>query len=387
MFVNKAYKFRIYPNKDQIIKINQNIGSARFIYNYYLEKKQKQYKENKTNLSLKELKHDLVILKEEYSFLKKCDSMALTNSIEDLDTSFTNFFEGRNSYPKFKKKGVKESYKTDCIRSTYKNKKYSNIIIDLQNKIIKLPKLGNVKIRGYRKLKEFNYYIYNVTMSKEAGRYYISVCVKEEIEEKEFKINNIVGIDLGVKTLVTTSDGIKYEKLDTKRIEAKIENLQRKLSKCQKGSNNSKKIKIKIERCYQKIRNKRKYYIHEITKKIIEENDLIITESLKVKEMIEKKTKHLSKYIAASTFRKIIETFKYKTKWKGKRLMQINTYYPSSQICSHCHNKNKEVKKISIRKWECQKCGFINDRDINASINIMYEGLMLYMKEQYKYTN
>ncbi len=381
MIIYKAYKFRVYPNGKQMNIINKNIGSSRFVFNYYLDKKIKEYKNNNKSLSLKELKHDLVLLKNKYEWLKENDSMSLTNSLEDLDVSFTNFYERRGGFPKFKAKGIKDSYKTDMIRGTYKGKKYENITVDIIDKTIKLPKIGIVKMRGYRNLKEFNKDIKNVTISKEGEKYYASVCVKEEIVEKPFELSYALGIDLGVKDLVITSDGIKYKKLDTKRVEKHIENLQRRLSRCEKRSIRRYKLKLKIKRLYMKLKNMRKYYIHEITKKLTDENDLIITESLKVKEILEEKK--ISKHIQNASFSEIIRVLKYKIEWKRKRLIQINTYYPSSQICHRCGNRNKEVKNLSIRKWECEICGSNHDRDINSSQNILFEGLRMYYKERY----
>ena len=381
MVIHKAYKFRIYPDSKQMNMINKNIGSSRFVFNYYLDKKIKEYKNNDKNLSLKEIKHDLVLLKNEYEWLKENDSMSLTNSLEDLDTSFINFYEKRCGFPKFKAKGIRDSYKTDMIRSTYKGKRYENISVDMINKTIKLPKIGIVKIRGYRDLKEFNKDIKNVTISREGNKYYASVCVREEINQELFKLSHALGIDLGVKDLVITSDGIKYKKLNTKRIEKHIEDLQRKLSRCEKNSIRRYKLKLKIKRLYMKLKNMRKYYIHEITKRLTEENDLIITEDLKVKEMLEEK--NISRHIANASFSEIIRVLKYKMKWKNKKLIQVNTYYPSSQICNRCGSKNKEVKDLSIRKWECERCGSNHDRDINSSQNILFEGLRLYYKEKY----
>lgn len=191
MIIYKAYKFRIYPNNVQKNMINRCVGSSRFVYNYYLDKKIKEYKENQKNISLKEMKHDLVLLKDKYEFLKENDSMSLTNSLEDLDTSFTLLFEKRGRYPKFKTKGIKDSYKTDMIRNTYKGRRYENINVDIENKTIKLPKIGIVKMRGYRYLKEFDKDIKNVTISKEGNKYYASVCVKEEVIEGPFTLSNL----------------------------------------------------------------------------------------------------------------------------------------------------------------------------------------------------
>ena len=324
MVIHKAYKFRTYPNKTQENMINKNIGSSRSVFSYYLDKKIKEYKDNNKNILLKEMKHDLVILKNEYVWFKENDSMSLTNSLEDLDMSFTNFFEKRGCYPKFKAKGIKDSYKTDMIRSIYKGRKYENISIDIMYKTIKYPKIGVVKMRGYRNLKEFNKDIKNVTISKEGSKYYASVCVKEEVIERPFILSNALEIDLGIKDLVITSDGIKYKKLDISRIEKNIEDLQRKLSRCEKKSIRIYKLKFKIKRIYMKLKNMSKYYIHEITKTLVSDNDLIVTEDLMVKKMIEEKK--LSKYIANASFSEIIRVLKYKTEWSGKKLIKVNTH-------------------------------------------------------------
>ena len=376
MIIFKAYKFRLYPDNNQINLIHQTFGCTRFIYNYFLNKKDEYYKKTKHNLTLKEMKYDLVLLKKENNWLKEVDSMSLTTTLDNLDKAYTNFFKKLGSHPVFKKKGVKESYKTNNIKSSYKESNYSNIIVDLKNKTIKLPKLGSIKIRGYRKLnKELD--IINAIISKEANKYYVSLCVREEIEDAKVKINHAIGIDLGVSSLVTTSEGIKYDKLNTKRVEKHIEVLQQRLSRCVKGSNNYQKIKNKIARLYQKMRNKRKYYIHEITTKLVKENDLIVCENLQTKKMIQKrKSKSLTKGIVNACFREIVSKLEYKTKWHFKKLIKINTYYPSSKICSHCGYRNK-VNDLSIRNYECKNCHNLNDRDINASINILDEGIRL----------
>ena len=386
MIIFKAYKFRVYPNSIQKQLINKSFGCSRFTYNYYLNKKKNNYKLNKNNLSLKDIKHDLVLLKDEFPWLKEVDSMCLTNALEDLDIAYTNFFNN-GGYPKFKKKGIKDSYKTDMIKRVYNNKEYYNIEVNIKERLIKLPKLGYMKIRGYRNLKEFDKDIKNVTISKEADKYYVSVCTCENIVEHLFKLLNVIGIDLGVKDLVITSDGVKYKKLNTKRVEKHIEDVQRRLSRCEKGSIRRYKLKLKIKRLYIKLKNMRKYYIHKITKELTDENDMIITENLNVKNMISKEkrtSKYISKYITNSSLSEIIRVLKYKMKWKGKKILAVNTYFPSSQICNRCGQKNTKLKDLSIRKWECDKCGYIHDRDINAGLNVLYKGLDMYFKERYE---
>ena len=378
MLINKAYKFRLYPTDEQKILINKCIGSSRFVYNYYLNKKEELYK-NKINLSLKDMKKDLLLLYVEYPWLKEVDSCSLRTSLEDLDRAYLNFYNG-SGHPKFKKKNSHNSYRTICIRSTYKNKNYSNIKVDLINREITLPKIQKVKIGGYRNLLEFPYKIFNATISKEADKYYVSLCVEEEKIIKPFIPKYITGIDLGVKDLVITSDGIKYKALkNIKKFERKIKGYNKALSRSRKGSNNRKKIIIKLQRYYEKLRNARKYYTHLITSTLVKENDIIACESLKVKEMIEKGKHHLSKYIANSCLSEIIRQLEYKCLWENKKLIKIDTYYPSSQTCSICGNRKKELKNLNIRSYECDKCGNEIDRDVNASINILMEGIRKYI--------
>ncbi len=374
MKIYKAYKFRLYPNKEQQELINKTLGCTRFVYNTMLYEKEKLYKENKITKSKKECIKELPFLKQTYPWLMEVDVMALRTTIFDLETAFKNFYRTKH-YPKYKDKYSKNSYRTNYIKNNYKNKIYENIKLDLINKRITLPKLKDIKIRGYRKTKEIKGRIINATISKEINRYYVSVLYEEDLEEKNIIPKTIVGIDLGVKDLVITSFGEKYEnKKYINKYEKKIKNLQKWLSKKEKGSKNYYKVKNKIKEKYKKLKNARNYTIHKITKEIVNTNDLIITENLQTKKLIEKKK--ISKYIADASLSEIIRQLEYKSKWQNKHFYQINTYYSSSQICSHCNAKNKEMKDLSKRKWTCSKCNNENDRDINAAINIMWEGLI-----------
>ena len=194
-----------------------------------------------------------------------------------------------------------------------------------------------------------------------------------------FNPKSIIGIDLGIKDLIVTSNNEKIENsIKAKNLKKRIKGLQRGLSRCQSGSKNRYKIKIKLQRCYQKLRNMRKHLIHTITNKLIEDNDIIVTENLDVKNMYQ--NKHIARALVDTSLSEIIRVLKYKSKWRNKKLIQINRYYPSSQICSICDYQNKKVKDLSIRKWECPKCHRIHERDYNAAINIMWEGLKKYMK-------
>ena len=380
----KAYTFRMYPSDLDKIKLNQNIGSSLFIYNYHLDMKKKLYETSNQSLSLKDMKKGLVNLKKEFEWLRDVDSCVLRTSLEDLDDAYIRFFSKQGAYPKFKNKHSRCSYRTNCIRSSYKEKNYSNIKVDLNRKLIKLPKIGYIPIRGYRNLRELPGRVINATVSRDNGRYYVSVCVEFNIDIPEFRLRNAVGIDLGVKNLVVTSDGIKYSAMKAiRKYEKKIRGLNRWLSRCQKKSKNRVKVIKKLQVVYRKLRNSRKYYTHLITSTLVRENDMLVTENLKVQDMMEKSNHIMSKYLSDSCFGEIIRQLEYKCCFKGKKLVKISTYYASSQICNVCKQRNKEVKNLNIRKWECKNCGCLHDRDINASINILEEGIFKYYKEQY----
>ena len=375
MEIYKTYKFRLYPTDDQKILINKTLGCKRFVYNYYLN-----YLKDNNSKSKYDLYKDLPKLKEENEFLKEVDSTVLRSAIDDLCKAFNDYYAKRKGYPKFKNRFSKQSYRTSCVRSICKEKEYSNIELDLLTRNIKLPKLGKVKIRGFRNKDKIEGKILNATISREStGKYYVSVVVVEDILIEKVTPTSIVGIDLGIKDLVVTSDGIKYgnDKVLMK-YEKRLKRLQRKLSRQVKGSKNYLKTKEKIARLYAKIKNYRKHYLNDIANEIVNEHDIIVTESLLVKDMFKDKKKAFNKSLSdacVSTLRSLIE---WKCKIKGKIYYKINIYYPSSQLCSHCGYKNSKLKDLSIREYDCPKCGSHNDRDINASLNILFEGLKLH---------
>ena len=375
MKIYRAYKFRLYPTEEQRILIHKTFGCSRFVYNYYLN----YQKENGVQKSF-DLCKNLKELEKSREYLKEVDSCALRCSIFDLEDGFNNFFAKRSGYPRFKSKFARQSYRTSCIRSTYKGKVYSNIEVDLLTRFIKLPKLGKLKIRGYRNKERIEGKIVNATISRDAtNKYYVSILVEEDLLVEKVTPTTIVGIDLGIKDLVVTSDGIKYgnEKILLK-YEKRLKRLQRKLSRQAKGSKNYLKTKEKIARIHAKIRNYRKHYLNKIANEIVNDHDIIVTESLLVKDMFKDKRKAFNKILSdacVSTFLSLIE---WKCKIKGKFYYKINTYYPSSQICCHCGYKNSKLKDLSIREYDCPECRSHNDRDINASLNILFEGLKLH---------
>ena len=369
----KAYKFRMYPNDNQIELINKTFGCYRFIYNYFLDKcKNNGYK--KAFDMCNELKELYV----DYPWLKEVDSCSLRCAIFNLEDAYKNFFNKRSGYPTFKNKFNRQTYRTNCMKSSYKGKNYSSIEIDLINRNIKLPKLGLVNIRGYRNRKVINGSIINATIIRETtDKYYVSVIVNEdEIIKEKINPKSIVGIDLGIKDLIVTSNGEKYENpKEIIKYEKRIKRLQRKLSRQIKNSNNYEKTKVKLSVLYTKLKNSRKHNIINIVNKLVKENDIIVSEKLNVKEM---STNHnLAKNKIDASFNKICEYLKWKTKEYGKYYYQIDTYYPSSKTCSHCDNKTDKTNDLGVRMWICDKCGSLNDRDINASINIMFEGIKM----------
>jgi putative transposase len=364
----------MYPTDNQKIQINKNFGCSRFIYNYCLDKCK-----NNGFSSAYDLIKELPNLYNDYPWLKNADSCSLRCAIFNLEDAYKNFFAKRSNYPTFKSKHTHQSYRTNCIRSNYKGTDYSNIELDLKNKKIKLPKLGLVDIKGYRNLEYINGKIINATVSKETTvKYYVSVIVDEkEIKEKQVNATSIVGIDLGIKDLVITSNGEKYANpKNIYKYEKRLKRLQRKLSRKVIGSKNYQKTKQQIARLHVKISNSRKFNIITIVNKLVKENDIIVSETLKVKNMSQ--NHYLAKSILDASFSKICEMLKWKTKIIGKYYYQVDTYYPSSKTCSVCGHKTEVTKDLKVRNWKCEKCGSLCDRDINASINIMFEGLKLH---------
>ncbi len=368
MKIYKSYKFRMYPNKFQEELINKTIGSCRFIYNYFLDKKVT----NAYN-GIKSIPE----LSKEKTFLKEVDSCALRNSVFNLEDAYKRYYKNIGGYPKYKIKGIHNSYKTNNIKNTYKGKKYNSIKLDLINKIITLPKLKDVPIRGYKNKNTFKGEIKSAVIRKEANKYYVSVLIEEDIIIKPFIPNNIVGIDLGVKELLVTSHNEKIKNI-IKINEKRLVGLQRWLSRCKLGSKNRYKIKLKIQRLFMKIKHARKFLLHTITNKLIKENDIIAVENLDVESM--KKNHYIAKCLTENPISEIIRILNYKATWNNKKLIEVDRYYPSSQLCNVCNYKNKKVKDLSIRTWECPQCGLIHDRDLNAAINVMCEGLKIYIK-------
>ena len=373
----KAYKLRIYPTDFQRELLEKTFGCTRYIYNNFLAERKNKYEESKTKISIYEQLKELTDLKREKEWLREIDSCALQACVYNLEDAFQKFFKG-NGYPRFRVKGVHESFRTSNTLNTYKNNKYESIRIDFNKRIITLPKLKEVKFHGYRTTKEIVGKIKSATISKDANKYFVSVLVEVPFVKYSLKPTSIVGLDLGIKDFIVTSNGEKL-KNEVKINEKRLKGLQKWLSRCKPGSKNRYKVKLKIQRLYLKIRNARKHMIYKLANKILKENDIVAVETLDVKSMYQ--VHKIAKHLKNLPIREFIRVLKYKSNWLGKKVIEINKYYPSSQSCNRCGFKNEEVKNLSVRKWTCPRCGLIHDRDINASINIMFEGLKIYMKE------
>lgn len=364
--MEKAFKYRIYPNKNQKELIQKTFGCTRFVYNYFLNLKKSEYKNNKKSLNFYQTSKLLTMLKQENEWLQEPDKDALQKSLKDLDNAYQKFFTKHTGFPKFKeKKNNYKSYRTSC---TYNN-------IRFESKHIKLPKLGWVKIRD-KQIPQGR--ILNATISQEPnGHYYCSLCCTDIEFEQYQKTNKNVGIDLGIVDFAIMSDNVKIENPKFyEKSEQKLAKLQRELSRKTIGGTNWNKARIKIAKLHKHISNQRNDFLHKLTTDIIKRYDIICIEDLNVQEMKETDYKTRNKRIGDVSWSKFRIMLEYKSKWYGKELFVIDRYYPSSQICHCCKNKDGK-KSENIRKWICPKCHTILDRDINASINILEEGLRL----------
>ena len=376
MIIHKAYKIRIYPNPVQKEIIEKTFGCTRFVYNYFLSERKEKYEKDKISINAYKQLLELTELKRNYLWLKEVDSIALQKCVFNLDKAFENFYHGKG-YPKFRAKGKHDSYQTEIRINEYKGVIHESIRIDFKKREIILPKLKKVKFRGYRNIKYIAGKIKSATISKEANKYFASVLVEILFVKPQINPTSIVGLDLGIKDFIVTSNGEKL-KNQVKNYEKRLKGLQKGLSRCKAGSKNRYKMKLKIQRLYLKIRNARKHMIYKLANKILKEDDIIAVENLDVKDMY--KVHSIAKHLNKVPMGEFLRVLKYKAEWLGKKVIEINRYYPSSQICNRCDYKNEEVKDLSVRKWTCPSCGMEHDRDFNASINIMFEGIKIYMK-------
>ena len=359
-----AYKYRLYPNKSQKEYFSKCFGCVRFFYNKSLSDMIEYHKEHKDFKNITP-----AVYKSEYPFLKEVDSLALANAQLNRNTAFKNFFRGQNKFPKYKSKKNDQSYTTNMINN---NIKFSD-----NNRYITIPKCQRIRIKKHRELSGV---IKSVTISKTSDdKYYISLLVETEIKPLE-RTDKTIGLDLGVKDLIITSDGLKYKNHKyLAKSEKKLAREQRKLSHMVKGSSNRSKQRIKVARIHKHINNQRNDYLHKLSKHIIDENQIICVEDLKVMKMT--KDNDYNKSLLDSSMSRLLTMLTYKASWYGRTIVKVPSDYPSSQLCSSCGYQNKEAKNLKIRKWTCPECGSVHDRDCNAAKNILRKGIEILSKD------
>ncbi len=366
----KAIKIRLYPTETQQIIINKLLGCCRLVYNLCLENRNRVYEETKESGSLSKSYKYFCELKEmeKYSFLKTdSHSKVIQQTLMNQDVAFKNFFTKKSDFPKFKSKKDKQScrFPKDAISGIKGNR--INIIKSLKDIHFKCSRKDESYLNKNQGL------IISATLTKTcSGNYYFSILIDRPHEVRFNKTNNIIGIDLGIKDLIITSNGEKFEnKQFYRKQENKLKILNRKFAKTQKDSNNHKKIRVKIAKLNDKIRNQRLWYIHHIVNQLLNENQVIVMEDLNVSGMM--KNHNLAKSIQDVSFCELKQILQYKASWNDKQVVFIDRFYPSSKLCSDCGYKNEELK-LSDREWVCPECGVIHDRDINAAKNILEEG-------------
>lgn len=362
--MQKGVKFRIYPNIEQKNLINQTLGCCRLVYNRGLAMREDAYKSgnkigySQTSAMLTDLKRS-----DDFAFLKQVDSIALQQSLRDLDKGYVNFFQKRASHPIFKSKhNSHQSYRTinqgDNIR--------------IVGKYIKLPKLGFIKVRQSMDVGKIN----NVTVEHTpTGKYFVVLNV-EFVPQPMLNMGGTIGIDVGIKEFYSDSNGNVVS--NPKYLEKSMHKLireQRKLSRKEKGSSNRNKQRLKVALVHEKITNQRNDFLQKQSTILICENQTICIEDLKVRNMMS--NHKLAKHIGSASWSKFFDMLTYKATWYGNDIVKIPTMYPSSQTCSCCGFKNPLVKNLAVRKWECPECHATHDRDTNASMNILNKGLQM----------
>lgn len=373
--MNKAYKYRLYPDEKQKVLINKNIGCARKVYNLLLADRKEHYKE-----CGEMLKREVSYYKnlKEFSYLKEADSSALANAKLNLEAAYNNFFSGRAGFPKFRIKGMHDSYTTSRITD---KKGHENIRIS--DGRIKLPKLGFVKLEQHRMIGDGET-IKSCTISKKAGKYYISVLVEYDTEEAkpipkgQIHSDKAIGLDYSVPDFYVDSDGnIPEFPKAYRKSQKKLAKLQKQMSKKQKGSRNREKAKLRVQRMHQKVANQRLDFCHKESRRLVNTYDVICLESINLKAM--SRCLNLGKSVMDAGFGMFRTFIDRKMETKGGYIMYVDKWFPSSKKCNICGYVNRELK-LDDREWVCPECGTKHMRDHNSAVNLKIEGLRILME-------
>lgn len=376
----KGIKIRLYPTKTQTAYINRLLGCYRLVYNKCLANKINTYKESNTNLGLSQLGnyfHNELTKTEELNFLQEHNTKVLKQAIRNMLQAYSNFFQQNNhfGFPKFKSKKDNTSSCIFPLEAISKRNNYQSGKLTLTKELKDLHFRCSDKYKNY--LTKYKDGIRSATLSRNAcGEYFLSILVDSDEILTKSKTDKVIGIDLGIKDFIVTSDNTKFPNIKSIRNnEVKLKKLQRELSRKKVGSNNRNKTRIRLAKFHQKLSNIKQNYLHEVVNTLINENQVICIEDLNVSGML--KNHNLSKSIQELSLGEFKRILDYKCDWYGRYLITIDRYYPSSKLCSCCGFKNDNLT-LKDREWKCPQCGTIHDIDYNASLNILYEGLRLY---------
>ena len=373
----RAVKIRLYPNVTQATQINKLLGCYRVVYNQCLARKINSYKENKVseNLStLGQFVHHELLKDDNFIWLREQNTKVLKQAVNDMLSAYKNFFKQHTGYPRFKSK--KKDNKQSCrfeLGAISKRNDYTTYKLSLAN-------IKNIKFRCNKKYAEYlqkhKANIRQATLTKlPCGEYYLSILIDGDLTHKVKESHHTIGIDLGIKDFIVTSDGEVFDNLHFKKSESKkLIRIQKQLSRKKNNSNNRNKARIKLAKLYKRITDKKQYYLHQVSNYLIDENQVICMEDLNVSGML--KNHKLASSIQEMSFYEFKRMLEYKANWYGRKLIFVDRFYPSSKTCNHCGYVNKKLK-LSDRQWVCPNCGEIIERDYNAALNIRDEGIRL----------